>query len=152
MKIIGVPGGEYSATPFLDYAKEKCMSEYNVPEDGLNAAHSEGCGCKNCKAEREAAVKLFIRWQSENLGELFAKKLERMRTPSDAYRVSIKEFNAIAESLYRAPEPEASLGIADLLVDYIGDVPMYECSRERFNSAIIEAFRRGQKAGGRQSR
>jgi hypothetical protein len=109
--------------------------KYVVPEEGLKAAHSVSYRI----AEHDtitAAVREFVRWQSENPPEI----TEEMRTKARGYvdGHSSPEFRYMFKVAYLAPQPEVPEEIKDLLnkhwVEYV-------------EAAIVAAFHRGQKAG-----
>ena len=130
------------------------MQRYVVPEAGLKAAAkaTTSLGGRLDEQDVESILEAFIRWQSEKTPvpteeqiAAYAKDLFPVFGLEAATRSKIPGFAEWwVRRMYLAPKPEVPEEINDLLWQRDDLASM---RKERFDQVIIEAYRRGHKAG-----
>ncbi len=129
-------------------------NKYVVPEEGMKAAiDAAGQTVKGCPWQEivSTALEAFIRWQSENPPVPTDEQIREAAKKADprgdwkvatSFLTDYRNFLMLWERImYLAPEPTVPEEIEDLLHNVL-NMEDNDCNRR-----IVEAFRRGQKAG-----
>ena len=130
--------------------------KYVVPEAGLKAAEMTAEAVWALKGTSKfdafrAGVREFVRWQSENPPVPTDEQIREAAKKADprgdwkvatSFLTDYRNFLMLWERImYLAPEPTVPEEIEDLLHNVL-NMEDNDCNRR-----IVEAFRRGQKAG-----
>jgi hypothetical protein len=123
-----------------------------VPEGmSLAVGHAvfEECGSRQFHPLIRVALEAALRWLSVNpivpTAKQFVDLFDELSEVNDG-KLSHRCVVEWQRRMFLAPEPEVPEAVSDLTVEMIDGIPDYKCSRQRFNSTIAEAYRRGQQS------
>ena len=119
--------------------------KYVVPEGMLKAACEHSPYRRRTDPDEGLILPLLtnaVRWLAEELDKSDGCSPALNGTFQDGWIAAWRHF----QRMFLAPESEVPEGIKDLMAD-VGISSILTIRRDTFNNDILEAYRRGQKAG-----